>query len=445
MSFDPNSKEFKVLFKYLEGKSYLVIDPSKLMRVPLKKILAPFRLQVFETNPSDQYIEIEKIVSDKMPDIVFSPGKIQGESYEQLLNLHTMVAPDRYNSSFFIMTEDENINKRPEVRISAIDGIFLPPFTMQGIEQTVLKFLLTKAVSSKNKRSYYKAMVPYYSQKLDEAKSSLQNLVDNQIKSPEIFQSLGEIYSKNGNTEKAIECFINGLSDQSNHYGCIYLGLVESLKCDDFNTAYSFATELIANHDIAPAMIESLIKVSIANKAYEDIFTYTGIMEQQIELATFEQKQILAAGLILCAQKFNEALDKKKTDKALELGMQYAGKNLKMLKRICHVYIQSHQTEPVEKILKLVSETFDITQEVETFEFEIETFFKDDDYIFSEGIKNLKKGLKSIDIYENIIKASIKLERKKYIIEDLIYEAQKEFPQDAERLAVYFTQLKDEA
>ena len=88
MTFNPHAKENKPLLKYFQGKTFLIVDPAKLIRPVIKKLMTEMGATAIEVSVTDKIEVSEKLVRNNAPHFVFCSVDVHGDSFNELLRLH---------------------------------------------------------------------------------------------------------------------------------------------------------------------------------------------------------------------------------------------------------------------------------------------------------------------------------------------------------------------
>lgn len=441
MKLDLNSKVGQAVVKFFDGKSYMIIDPRGMLKVHLKKFLAPFRMKAIEVSHHDKIEDLKAQIRREKPDLIFCFNEVHEQSFVELLTLHTSIQTDRLASSFFVIAEDVKKVIAPEVRVLPVDGFILSPFSIQRIEDAVLPVLKAKASPKPERKAIYQAAIDFYERDFESAFEKFNILLTKIPKSKVLLNFLGMTCDELGDLNGAIGYYKMASNLDPNYFQAVYNGLNCAVAEDEFQQAYHFANIIKDNHSLNPEFLEPLIQASLASRNFEDIFEYEEIFakfKREQEVSNFVTN-FMVNSLLSCAHVFHERHEDDQRDDALRRAAHWCQMNLDQFKDICLLHIESKNINEIEKILEKVAKHNFESLLGEIFIFEIETLYKDTDYILSEGLKNIKQGIKSELIYENVIKAHIEAARRRDIIEDLVYDAAKDFPDRSEFFHIFLT------
>ena len=103
------------------------------------------------------------------------------------------------------------------------------------------------------------------------------------------------------------------------------------------------------------------------------------------------------------------------------------------------------QESLVEEVLLKVGKNTEFSEDFRVFELEVMGKYAEPIMIVQQGMKYLQRGVKTPDIYNAVISNSIKVQRKKDLVEDLIIEAKKSFPDQEEHYNSFLPLLNYEA
>ncbi|MGB0454336.1 MAG: tetratricopeptide repeat protein [Bacteriovoracaceae bacterium] len=427
ININPLDRSNSHLRRYFEGKSFLIVDPSNTIRPIIKKLMIELKAEQINKVP-ETFAEYEDIINSTCPYYIFSTQNFKNKSVEPLVNLHTQIRPDRMNSGFYVITDNNSMASASSKIDSEIDAVISAPFTKQSVYKTLFQSFNKKAKPSEYDKLVNEGRKSFFEEDFETATQPLREAKFLGKKPVLAHYYLGLIEFKNKNFDQAIGCFEQALMIKQDHYRSLNRYLESALKINNLKKAYSAASTILDHYPIPADKIPTFIKLSVANQKYEDIFRYAELFTD-LEERNDDLHKHIAAGLAICGKYFLKANDLKKGKEILVKASEMARGNFQIIQTVCLTLISHKITCTVDEIMLRVGEYHEFSEEYKVFEFEIFSYYGKPAKIVQEGLNYIQKGVKTPRIYEAVIKASIDIERKKDLIEDIVIEAKKAFPE----------------
>lgn len=440
VNIDPLDRSNASLRKYFEGKSFLIVDPSKTIRPIIKKLMVELKSTQVNKVP-ETWEEFEDIIRSSAPHFVFTTEKYKGKPIEPLVDMHTEIQPDRLHSGFYVISENNSLANASANIDSEVDALLTAPFTKQSLYTTLFRSFNKKTKPNDYDKVVNDGRIELFREDFESAKMKFMEAKLLGKKPVKALFYLGLIQFKLKNFEKANEYFEEGLSIKEDHFRSLNKYLQSSLKINNYEKAYAAASTMLDNYPISAENIPVFIKLSIANRKYEDIFRYAELFTTLEERDDDLHKHI-AAGLAICGKYFLQADEIEQAKETMMKSADMARGNYQIIRNCCMALIEFKIYSCVDEILKKLGEYHEFSDEYKIFEYEVMSHYGKPAKIVKEGMDFIQAGVKTVRIYEAILKASIDLERKAHVIEDLILEAKKAFPGSAQRFDDFFEKHK---
>jgi tetratricopeptide (TPR) repeat protein len=431
--FDPSDKKNKPLIDYFENKTWLVVELSSSTRNSLKKTIAQLGSKMSNMYDADNFIDAENLLNSKKPHFIIGNKNINGGSTVSLFNSHMRAFPNRMNSGFFIITEE---NSHAEVAMALeydMDGIISVPFTGFTIIDTLISGVKHKLIPSPYLKKIEEGRDRYIKGQLDSATESFQMALSLHKHPYEGHYFLGKIHSDNNLRDEAIYCYEKSIYHNSEFFKSLKNLSSLYYQKKDYIKAYNINLLMANKYPTPPEKIPELIRLSIINQKYEDIINYLKIFHT-IESPSIEMQIYLAAGMAILGKYFFTCNDSEKGIEALKSAFKFSNGKYEILKSI---------TKSFQKFNKL-SILFDLFEhtEISNWSFESQALYfhtlhsvsDDDQKVVMTGEKLIKNKVRDILVYKGLIERAIKMKRKISYMESLVNEGIKNLPEYKDEL-----------
>lgn len=439
--FDPTDKKNKNVLDYFESKTWLIVDGSSSGRTSLKKSITQLGSKMSNMLDADNFLDAEKIIQEKRPHYVIGNNVINGGSSVALFHLHMKSVPNRLGAGFFIVVSSDMVDDVAMELDYDMDGIIALPFTGAAIIDSVLKSVKHK-ISPTN-----------YVTKIDEGRASL--IAGNLERAMESFQTaikltahpyeghfyLGEVYNEYELKEKAMSSYEDSILHNADYFKT--LNKLRSIYYQDSNykMAYDINLLMAQKYPIPTGKIPELIRLSIINKKYSDITNYLKVF-QKLKSPEPRTQTYLSAGLAILGKYFINNNDTAQGVDALKGAFKFSNGKYEILRNITQSFEECQQ---LNTLMDMFEET-DLDQWPENAQgvyfHVINLTSADDQKVISAGEKLLNKKIKDVLIYKGLIERSIKMKRKAGVLEVLMLEATKDFPDHKNEFEELFSKAR---
>lgn len=419
---------------FFENKKVVVLDPQKSLRSTLRKISFDFgvglsNIEFFEGT----FSEAIEMLNEQRPEIILTPLNFENKSALEFFELHNRLFPDRMNSAFFVLSSNNSLSSACIALDYDIDGYVSEPFTKIGIGSLMLKALQTKIFQSpfEKEKSETKALIKQkkYEQAQEKAED-LFSMKDAQLEEVFYLQGLCALHQKNYND--ALEFFSQSIQSRPDHYRSLRGKSDALIATGNWKEAYNVNKIIIGLYPLNPERIPELIKISIINKKYDDIFFFYDFFQRLEHRNPVIQKHV-AAGLALCGKfLFENGSDKKALD-ALNASARFSNGALEITRTIVFTLLNNGKFARAREILYKTPEELESTPEFKLIELEL--LGRSADHVkeaLTIGLNLIQGGHGSFKVFDTVIKLSIQLNRNPTFIEELISDASHKYPDEAE-------------
>lgn len=426
--FDPTDKKNKNVLDYFENKTWLIIDGSSSTRTSIKKSIMQLGVRNSSFIDSDNFLDAQNTILTKRPHYVIGNNIINGGSTVSLFKDHMKAVPNRLGAGFFIVVASDLVDEVAMELDYDMDGLIALPFTGAAIIESVLKSVKHKITPSNYISKIEEGRANLMDGNLERAMESFQTAIKLTAHPYEGHFYLGEVYSGYELKEKALSSYEDSIIHNSDYFKS--LNKLRTIYYHDSNYKMAYDINLImAQKFPTPAgKIPELIRLSIINKKYNDISNYLKVF-MTIKTPEVRTQTYLSAGLAILGKYFINQNDTEKGVDALKGAFKFSNGKYEILRSITQSFEECQQL----KILINMFEETDLEQWPDNAQgvyfHVINLTSSDDQKVIATGEKLLSKKIKDVLIYKGMIERSIKMKRKAGVLEVLMLEATKDFPE----------------
>lgn len=442
--FDPADKKNKPVVDFFSTKQVLIIDPNRTNRVSIKKLMTQLGVKLPNLHMSDNFEMAKEIIDQQSPEIIFSNYTVTNKTAIEILDYHIEKVENRLNTGFFVISENNSPVMATIPLEYDIDGLLTTPFTIDGLQTTVLGSITPKVAPSKYDMAVEEGRLAFYKNNFDHAIEVLSKAKSASKKPISALFLLGETFKKRKEMKKAQDNFEEGLTFDSKNYKCLNALYKLFQEQSQFTDAYRIAKTILTDYPLNPSKIPELIRLSIQNADFESILGFASVLNQ-IENTDPELKRNISAGLAICG-KFFMTIDKKtEGKKSLEDSAKLSEGKKEIVENILNTLIDNNEVDFAEGVLtKYAGDTFDVKAfDILIFQLDCKRCSPDD--IFLKAKTLINKGTKDILVYKPLIKAMKEMGKSVEDIEDITFEASREFPEYKEELQKDLESYKKQA
>lgn len=426
--FDPTDKKNKNVLDYFENKTWLIIDGSASTRTSLKKSISQLGAKMSNMIDTDNFQDAQVIIQEKRPHYIIGNNIINGGSTAMLFQEHLRAVPNRLGAGFFIVVTSDCVDEVAMELDYDMDGIVALPFTGAAIIDSVLKSVKHKISPTNYVSKIEEGRASLISGNLERAMESFQTAIKLSPHPYEGHYYLGEVYSGYELKEKALSSYEDAVIHNSDYFKSLNKLRTIYYNESNYKMAYDINLIMAQKFPIPHGKIPELIRLSIINKQYNDITNYMKVF-MTLKSPEVRTQTYLSAGLAILGKYFINQNDTEKGVDALKGAFKFSNGKYEILRNITQSFEECHQ-------LKVLVEMFDETDMDQWPDNAQGVYFhvinltsNDDQRVIAAGEKLLNKKIKDVLIYKGLIERSIKMKRKAGVLEVLMLEATKDFPE----------------
>lgn len=420
---------------FFEKKKILIIDPSRKLRTLLKKMLVDSGVSMNQMTFSEEFSESKKTIEAGEADLVFSSMIIQTRSAEELVNAHVSVKPNRAEAMFFLIVDQNETLAEKLQRTLKVDALFSPPLNGGAVIDTFTKTISSRIALSTGDIQYYTALESYFGENYAEAEEFLKEIPN--CTSANAYALLGDCLARRREGDEARAAFTKALKLDSQNYLALK-GLSDLYQEEkQLKEAYAMKRKFVSCYRIDQDTYPELIRLSLSVGALDDVVEY-GEKYFEFEERAPEVQRSVAAGLaavgkVLIRKDPNRGRDILKKAALLGIGQMaiiestlsslVENQHFSLAEEILNDALTKEPDHPGLQVVKL-----------QLFAHSADT----PEQVLVKGRELIAKGIKSPELYRVMIKTSVELGKKGAFLEDLLFEAKKNFPE----LAVEFQDIR---
>ncbi len=444
MAFDPKDKKYKIILDFFKNKKALILEPASTIRQSIRKQLTTFGMDNLNIITAESFGAAKNIITNDLPEIVCTNLQCGDASGIDLLPIHLEAHSNREKTLFFVISSDNSMSTAAYKLNPDIESFIVEPFTFEAMQNTLVESLLKKLDISLTKKKLYKAKEYFNIKDFNKVCTLADEIVneDTSLASDALLLKADALLAKNDNSQ-ATEVLLSSLELNPKHHGTLNRIIEVYQKNKEYQKAYEHTVTLIKNYPINPTRIPDLIKISIANKKYDDLLNYANIFSSLSDSHPIV-KMHLAAGLVICGKFLVNEHETEKGIAALLKASEMSGQKIEIIKNIVQNLIIAGAQKEASNILNkfIIENPQQNTDELKIAELEIaHQTTKDNDYVLNMATNLIKANIRTINVYNILIIRSIWNKRSAEKIQEIINEAATYFPDNEEEFNKLFSDL----
>lgn len=420
----PEDKDIKT---YLSHKSALIADTNAVSRSSIMKFLHSMGMPSDRITSVDNFHDAQEAIQKYNPDIIFAEYVIQKNSGIELVPLHFAEKPNRLEASFYIISNSNSMAIAAQIAELDVDGLITKPYTVNGLKVCFINGIAHKVKPTEYFQNLEKARKLMTEKKSEEA---LALLGETKLLTTEPSSACyveGMVFKDIEKMLEAKNSFQEGIAFNPEHYKCLNSLFNIYLEEKNYDQAYELGSTLYKKFPISPTRIPEMTRLMIASNNFNDILELAAIFSKEESIDPLMITYI-AAALAIAAKHFAILNNKEETLKVVKQGSTLAAGNVKILRNMANSLIRVKATEEAEKLLKLVSESDQSTENYQLMDFEINNALLPAADVIKRARDLLQKGVVDQTLYEIALTRFLESGFKQDVIEDLYRKAIKHFP-----------------
>lgn len=422
------------VLSFFSSKKVLIIDPQKSLRSTFKRVLKDIGVPLNSIEFSEGDIQHAKeSISEIKPELIFCPMSVQNISALDFYQLQRESIANALGTGFFIVSPQNSVMNATFILDNELDGCITEPFTAAGIKKTILAAVERKLVPTEFLERYetLRARIRTEDATLTiEEIEQLDTLPD--AKEDKISYLKGLFFFQRHQYQEALEYLEDAHAYDPKAYQPMKKLAETYMQLKIWNKAYEVRQRMLENYPLNPETIPELIKLSVVNEKFDDIFHYLKIFEGLEEKSPQTEKYI-AAGLTLCGKFLLQKGEKDRAVNALQKATKLSQGQLEVVKTASSLLLEHGFFLASKEIIDEYRDQYSDNPEFQIVELQIlGQSPKTVPVALKSGLNLIAKGHKTPLVYENVIRLAVKMKRNPEFIDDLIFDACKLYPDQAQ-------------
>jgi tetratricopeptide (TPR) repeat protein len=427
----------KIEAKY--GKfSILIVSSNKTLKNTFKRAFNALNFRMTNIAVADDFKEAQAVIKEHAPHIIVTNLYLKDDKTAiDLLKVHREYFPSTMKNFFIVTTEiDEHYISSMEHEYE-FDSLLQGQFNFQEYVQSFANTLERKLSQSKAEILEARVKEALLKDEPDTALSYL-SAADEADMDEYMKASLeADCYYKKNNHEEALKRYEKVLEHDSENFHALINAININYSDKNYSVAHDYCDKFLTHFSSPPKHLPVFLKVFIFNKEYLRIIKLCQEYDHDDRI-DFHVKLNIAAALALCGKSLldeDHDLAMEAFDRAISVSGGQSFNILQMV--VTSLLTVSDLHDKAIKIMEKYRDNFMKMNQYIALEYDVLTHSRSAQENISEGMSLISKNVKSYRIYETLITSSVQTGRRKEVIEDLVFEACKEFPDYSEQFKRY--------
>lgn len=407
----------------------------------MKKLLAGFGVPLPAISVATSLQEGLEMMDSLNPQYVFCYYRDETNEIKQIVEKHFELRPDRTQAGFFQFVNNSDAYFGAALkRDFPIEGSIYEPLTGEKINIPFMQDLKNKFAPNENHKALQKVKELYYSGKNKQCFEEATNMAhDLKGDISDILFYSGLALIKLNQPEEANARFETALEYRLHHYGALKELFFHYLKKGDWEKAYEYQTGLLENHPLNPALIPQHILVSIRMKKFAQIYDIA-VLFAELPVRDKDTQKHIAAGLVMAGRFFMKVKDPELGKKILHKAADLSHGRIEIIKNVAMGMLEGKFFDEGYDLIDKFAQDAENSVDYQVLELEYMERAGRYTNAMTLGIGLLKKGMKTFNVYQAVIRASINMKRGLDVVSDLVNAAASAHP---ERASDLFRMLED--
>ncbi len=435
--FDLKAKANKPIVDFLANQKVLIVDAFSASRNTLRKIMTELGVKSANLEITDSFGDAEPKLLGIQPTFVMADYVFNKKSAFELFEITKSQFPNRLDTIFIVTADAETPLLLNRIEDEEIDGLFARPFTYASLQRRVIEIIRSKLTPSPYYRTLCDGRARMTLGKIEEAMLEFvkaRNLDPNPVLA---WCHEGYARLKLKHIEAAELCFKESLKLEPKNYK----GLAGLLECylvrQKFEDAYNVSRCIVAEHAVRPRRLPGLIRAAVMCGRFDDVLQFYDFYMKLDEVDDTLINSI-SAGLLVCSKYQMKRGDQAAAAITLRKAMIACKGKAIYLKEILASMILNGMSDEIVSVLASAPNEVKNSEEIRMAElnYQIQAGTSPGRLV-EMAMDIIKSGIRNTKLYEVIISGSIKMKRRPQIIEEIVNEACKAFPEHAKTFKGY--------
>ncbi len=449
--FNAQLPENHAIRSFFEPKKCLIISPLQMIRVMARKLAGNIGILPHNIDMVNNFPEAQKLLKEKKHEIIFSEyylgnrnsldmvvdadDNVEIVQFDgknkyglDLLEIHKEIYPNRLNSIFVIISDYNSQNVAYKCFENEVELFLTKPLSYENFEKGFLQTTEKKLYADETMKELENVKLYMAKGEFSMAHQVLDLIKDHNLSSADLFYYEGMIYRKENKLDNAITALTNAYQQDNKHYLALCLLFDTLYEAGRYQESFEYSKVLTQQFPINPSRLPTLVKVSLANKQYEEVAHYCQIFMDLDDKDPEISKQ-LSAGLIVSGRILAEAGEKERAILNLKKAAEFCeGEKRVLMSSLENMLLLKAHSE-MRKVLLKIKEDKRMDNDYEVMNLKLILSEEDFGGALTGGLKMINEGVKSPEVYGVCLDASISIGRRRDAIQEILENAIKAFPE----------------
>ena len=414
---------------YFKNMTAVVFVQEPSVRVSIRKVLSYLGFQTRNIFIPNTIFEAEGYIDNGKVNIVITSDNVDKKSGLLLLAPHLKVHPNRMDALFCLIVSYQTMMIAPsDVMDQDIEMMMIKPFSMDDFKTKFLMYFKDSIKPNDKKGMIEEAKEKILEENWAEALELFNTLYELDNKDPQIVYHLGNLWRCKGDDQKASVYFSETLEVTPTHRRALTQMVEIKMSKMDFQKAQGFAEAYVKHYPLSPHKIPEFLKIAILAKSYDFVMKYCEMAQESPQLDE-ESTRKITAGLAVGAKELIRSSKKELALSCLYQASRYCIRFPKILTSVVSSYIQLGEMSKADHLLSRIIEDEDAPIEKHVLNLEIIYKVGDVQKALLLALALLQRKVHDKKVFEIAIEGSMKLERNKEVIVELIQDACVKYPE----------------
>lgn len=421
------------LSEFLGCARALLVDSSATSRPVLRRILNELGVKHANVHVAESYESALTVFETQQPAIVFTEYNLGSRTALDLFNDYARFVPNRIGSVFIVISADNSPSTVTALAEADIDGVLVRPLNFKDIHEKFVEQAMLKSQPSAYVKMIEAGRRFMEGGKPEQALRAYLGAQGLDSKPAKACYLEGSVHRSNGNVGAAFEAFKRGLTHDSTHYRC--LGGVFELLCEQKRhaEAYEAGLALLAHYPLHPKRIPEMIRLCIVNEKYDEVLRFTETA-MELNLGDATLSRYVTAGLFICGKHLLKNRRRSEALQALKKAEILSRSKPKIISEIIAMLYVGGMPMDAEEMLRRAPPEVAASHEVRLAILESLHSAGLDMKVFLLSRELLHDGVSTLRLYEIALIQAKGLFRPDAVIQELLAQGSKAFPDRAEWL-----------
>ncbi|EQC50632.1 lipopolysaccharide assembly protein LapB [Bacteriovorax sp. DB6_IX] len=416
----------------------LIVSSNKTMKSTFKRAFTALNFKMANIAVAEDYSEACKIIKEDAPHILVTSLYLKDDKTAMdLFAIHREYFPTSLKNFFFVTTEIEEHYISSLEHEYEFDALLQGQFSFQQYVQTFSKTLEKKLNPTKSDVLVAKVKEQIRAKEYDKGLAMIAASEDLQINEIDKLNLEADIYFKKNEPQEALKRYREVLNFDARNFNALVNTISINFSDKNYGVAYEYTQKFLENFSAPPNYLPIILKVLLFNKEYFKIIKLCKEYDQDDRI-DLHVKLNIAAALALCGKSLitsNLDVATEAFERAISISGGQSFNILQMV--VTSLLAKSELHEKAVGFVEKYRANFIKMNQFIALEYDVMAPRRSAQENISEGMQLINQNVKSYKIYETIITSSVKTGRRKEVIEDLVFEACKEFPDYSEQFKRY--------